>query len=157
QRLSVLPKCRPRFVFFKQILHRFPHVGRHRYPRLLNQLPQPLNELRRIERTSLFTVLPNGIRMSAIMAESELSIMHADIVGILGGRRVFGSRFQHLDLLREVERGLPTKAYRIVDDALGLTPDEEDRLLQISVRTRARWKHRPRLDAATSDRLVRLA
>lgn len=40
---------------------------------------------------------------------------------------------------------------------LGLTPDEEDRLLQVSLRTRARWKHRTRLDPATSDRIVRLA
>lgn len=83
--------------------------------------------------------------------------MHTDIVATLGGRRVFGSRSQHVDLLKEVERGLPTKAYRIVVDAMGLTPEEEDRLLQVSARTRARWKHRPRLDTATSDRLVRLA
>jgi putative toxin-antitoxin system antitoxin component (TIGR02293 family) len=36
-------------------------------------------------------------------------------------------------------------------------PDEEDRLLQVSLRTRARWKQRKRLDPAISDRLVRLA
>lgn len=83
--------------------------------------------------------------------------MHTDIVSTLGGRRVFGARSQAIDLLVEVERGLPTKTYRIVADALNLTPEEEDRLLQVSTRTRARWKHRPRLDTATSDRLVRLA
>ena len=35
--------------------------------------------------------------------------------------------------------------------------DEEDRLLQVSLRTRARWKQKIRLDPAISDRLVRLA
>ena len=38
-----------------------------------------------------------------------------------------------------------------------MTPEEEDRLLQVSLRTRRRWKQRTRLDPATSDRLVRLA
>jgi putative toxin-antitoxin system antitoxin component (TIGR02293 family) len=83
--------------------------------------------------------------------------MQADIVKALGGRQVFGPGFRHIDLLDEVERGLPTRAYDIVADTLSLTPDEEDRLLQVSLRTRARWKKRTRLDPATSDRLVRLA
>lgn len=83
--------------------------------------------------------------------------MHADIVNTLGGRQVFGSGSRQVDLLEEVERGLPTKAYKVIAKALGLTPGEEDRLLQISLRTRARWKQRTRLDPATSDRLVRLA
>jgi putative toxin-antitoxin system antitoxin component (TIGR02293 family) len=83
--------------------------------------------------------------------------MHTDIVSTLGGRQVFGARSRQIDLLQEVERGLPTKAYNVIAKALGLTPDEEDRLLQISLRTRARWKQRTRLDPATSDRLVRLA
>jgi putative toxin-antitoxin system antitoxin component (TIGR02293 family) len=56
-----------------------------------------------------------------------------------------------------VERGLPVRTYDAVAEALQLTPVEEDRLLQVSLRTRARWKKRARLDAATSDRLVRLA
>ncbi|HET6629876.1 MAG TPA: antitoxin Xre/MbcA/ParS toxin-binding domain-containing protein [Woeseiaceae bacterium] len=42
-------------------------------------------------------------------------------------------------------------------EVLDLTPEEEDRLLKVSLRTRARWKHRTRLDPVTSDRLVRLA
>jgi putative toxin-antitoxin system antitoxin component (TIGR02293 family) len=83
--------------------------------------------------------------------------MHTDIVSTLGGRQVFGARSRQIDLLQEVERGLPTKAYNVIAKALGLTPDEEDRLLQISLRTRVRWKQRTRLDPATSDRLVRLA
>ena len=83
--------------------------------------------------------------------------MHADILSALGGRRVFGSGSRQIDLLKEVERGLPTKAYNVISRALDLTPDEEDRLLQVSLRTRARWKHRTRLDPVTSDRLVRLA
>ncbi|HZD51722.1 MAG TPA: antitoxin Xre-like helix-turn-helix domain-containing protein, partial [Woeseiaceae bacterium] len=83
--------------------------------------------------------------------------MHADIVGTLGGRQIFGARRRQIDLLEEVERGLPTKAYNVISKVLGLTPDEEDRLLQVSLRTRARWKHRPRLDPVTSDRIVRLA
>jgi putative toxin-antitoxin system antitoxin component (TIGR02293 family) len=61
------------------------------------------------------------------------------------------------DLIDEVERGLPTRSYSVIATALDLTPDEEDRLLQVSLRTRARWKKRKRLDPAISDRLVRLA
>ena len=82
--------------------------------------------------------------------------MHADILNALGGRQLFGSGSGPIDLLEEVERGLPTKSYSIIAKALGLTP-EEDRLLQVSLRTRARWKQRIRLDPAISDRLVRLA
>jgi putative toxin-antitoxin system antitoxin component (TIGR02293 family) len=83
--------------------------------------------------------------------------MHADILSTLGGRQVFGARTGKINLLEEVERGLPTKAYSVIARALGLTLEEEDRLLQISLRTRRRWKQRARLDPATSDRLVRLA
>jgi putative toxin-antitoxin system antitoxin component (TIGR02293 family) len=83
--------------------------------------------------------------------------MHADILNILGGRQVFGSGSGHIDLLEEVERGLPMMSYRVISKALELSPQEEDRLLQVSLRTRARWKHRTRLDPATSDRVVRLA
>ena len=83
--------------------------------------------------------------------------MNADIVNTLGGHRAFGSRSRSVDLLEEVERGLPTKAYNIIAKVLELTPGEEDRLLLVSPRTRARWKQRPRLDTATSDRVVRLA
>src|SRR5882724_4679165 len=80
-----------------------------------------------------------------------------NIIEILGGRQVFGARAARVDLLEEVERGLPMRAYEAVTEALELTPVEEDRLLRVSLRTRARWKKRARLDAATSDRLVRLA
>jgi putative toxin-antitoxin system antitoxin component (TIGR02293 family) len=80
-----------------------------------------------------------------------------NIIEILGGPQVFGVRAARVDLLEEVERGLPIRAYETVSEALELTPVEEDRLLRVSVRTRARWKRRDRLDAATSDRLVRLA
>jgi putative toxin-antitoxin system antitoxin component (TIGR02293 family) len=83
--------------------------------------------------------------------------MPPDVIAALGGRQAFGARAAHVDLLAEVERGLPMRAYEAVSDALELTPVEEDRLLQVSLRTRARWKRRARLDPATSDRLVRLA
>jgi putative toxin-antitoxin system antitoxin component (TIGR02293 family) len=83
--------------------------------------------------------------------------MPTDILATLGGRQVFGARSRPIDLLQEVERGLPIKAYSAIARTLLLTPEEEDRLLQNSLRTRARWKHRTRLDVATSDRVVRLA
>jgi len=79
------------------------------------------------------------------------------VIELLGGPRLFGARAAGVDLLAEVERGLPVRAYEAVAEALELTPAEEDRLLQVSLRTRARWKRRARLDPATSDRLVRLA
>ena len=80
-----------------------------------------------------------------------------NVISVLGGPQVFRTRAARVDLLDEVERGLPVGAYEAVAEALELTPVEEDRLLQVSLRTRARWKKRARLDAATSDRLVRLA
>jgi putative toxin-antitoxin system antitoxin component (TIGR02293 family) len=83
--------------------------------------------------------------------------MSVDILATLGGRQVFGPGTDQLDLIEEVERGLPTKAYTVIAKALDLTAAEEDRLLHVSMRTRARWKQRTRLDPATSDRLVRLA
>jgi putative toxin-antitoxin system antitoxin component (TIGR02293 family) len=83
--------------------------------------------------------------------------MTPNVISVMGGSRVFGTRASRLDLLEEVERGLPVGAYETIAEALELRPVEEDRLLQVSLRTRARWKKRARLDAATSDRLVRLA
>ena len=83
--------------------------------------------------------------------------MTPNVIAALGGQQVFGTRAARVDLLEEVERGLPVRAYEAVAEALELTPVEEDRLLQVSLRTRARWKRRARLDVATSDRLVRLA
>ena len=83
--------------------------------------------------------------------------MHAAIISALGGRQLFGSGSGRIDLLEEVERGLPTKSYSIIAKALGLTPAKEDRLLQVSLWTLARWKHRTRLDPAISGRLARLA
>ncbi len=83
--------------------------------------------------------------------------MTPNIIEILGGPKVFGARVARVDLLEEVERGLPMRAYDAVSEALELTSVEEDRLFQVSLRTRARWKRRTRLDTATSDRVVRLA
>jgi putative toxin-antitoxin system antitoxin component (TIGR02293 family) len=85
------------------------------------------------------------------------NVCHMNIMTTLGGRQVFGSGSSQIDLIDEVELGLPTKAYNAVAKVLNLTPAEQDRLLQNSPRTRARWKHRSRLDPATSDRLARLA
>jgi len=81
--------------------------------------------------------------------------MEADIIKALGGRRAFSAR--RIDLLAEIERGLPVSAYLALVKTLGLTPAEEDRLLQVSLRTRVRWKHRSRLDPAVSDRIGRIA
>lgn len=83
--------------------------------------------------------------------------MPQSVIEFLGGPRLFGLRPAGIDLLAEVERGLPVGSYEAVAEALELSPSEEDRLLQVSLRTRARWKRRARLDPATSDRLVRLA
>ena len=103
-----------------------------------------------------FRILPLGTIIYANLARWEFS-MHADIMNALGGRQIFGSGTGPIDLLEEVERGLPTKAYSVIAKALDLTADEENRLLQVSLRTRARWKQRVRLDPAISDRVVRLA
>jgi putative toxin-antitoxin system antitoxin component (TIGR02293 family) len=92
--------------------------------------------------------MPNGRGSSAV---------RPNIIAALGGSQVFGIPAARIDLLEEVERGLPRQAYEAVSDALELTPVEEDRLLQVSARTRARWKKHARLDSVTSDRLVRLA
>jgi len=81
--------------------------------------------------------------------------MEAEIIKALGGRRAFGSG--RIDLLAEVERGLPIKAYVTLAKTLELTPAEEDRLLHVSLRTRVRWKQRSRIDPAASDRVVRVA
>ena len=81
--------------------------------------------------------------------------MDTEIIKALGGRRAFGGG--RIDLLAEVERGLPIKAYLALVKTLALTPEEEDRLLQVSLRTRVRWRQRSRLDPAASDRLVRIA
>lgn len=83
--------------------------------------------------------------------------MEADIIRALGGRRAFGTGSRQIDLLTEVERGLPVKAYAALAKALRLSPEEEDRLLHVSLRTRLRWRQRSRLDPATSDRIVRIA
>jgi putative toxin-antitoxin system antitoxin component (TIGR02293 family) len=85
-------------------------------------------------------------------------LMEADIVETLGGARVFG-RKKRIDLMGEVENGLPTKAYYILSDTLHLAPAEENRLLQVSPRTRARWRSqgKQRLEPDVSDRLVRIA
>jgi len=83
--------------------------------------------------------------------------MALNIVAALGGPRAFGLPSSRVDLMQEVERGLPKAAYEAISDALELTHVEEDHLLQVSSRTRARWKKQTRLDSATSDRVVRLA
>jgi putative toxin-antitoxin system antitoxin component (TIGR02293 family) len=97
----------------------------------------------------------NGITLNAKWHEGFA--VAPNIIAVLGGPQVFGVPAARVDLLDEIERGLPTRAYESVSAALELTPVEEDRLLQVSLRTRARWKKQSRLDSATSDRLVRLA
>lgn len=82
--------------------------------------------------------------------------MDAAILKALGGRTVFG-KGRKIDLMAEVERGLPTRSYKVIAAALGLKPGEEDKLLGVSARTRARWAGKARIDPASSDRLMRLA
>jgi len=48
--------------------------------------------------------------------------MEAAIIKALGGRRAFGSG--RIDLLAEVERGLPVRAYVALVKTLALTPAE---------------------------------
>jgi putative toxin-antitoxin system antitoxin component (TIGR02293 family) len=79
------------------------------------------------------------------------------VIAALGGRRVFGTRAARIDLLDEVERGLPRRAYEALSTALKLTPTEQHRLLRTNSSARTRWLGRARLDLDTSDRLVRLA
>lgn len=81
--------------------------------------------------------------------------MEAEIIKALGGRRAFGAG--RIDLLAEIERGLPVRSYVALVKVLGLTPAEEDHLLHVSLRTRIRWRRRSRLDPASSDRIVRVA
>jgi putative toxin-antitoxin system antitoxin component (TIGR02293 family) len=83
-------------------------------------------------------------------------VMEPEILKTLGGPRAFGGR-RRIDLLTEVEEGLPTAAYRALAETLHLEPAEENILLRVSARTRARWKDKVRLDPATSDRVVRIA
>jgi putative toxin-antitoxin system antitoxin component (TIGR02293 family) len=101
-------------------------------------------------------IVPDASKISAKL-QRRRSSMTPNVISVLGGPQVFGPRARRVNLLDEVERGLPVRAYETVAEALELTPVEEDRLLQVSMRTRARSKKRARLDAATSDRVVRLA
>lgn len=110
----------------------------------------------RVVVTGIRPNVANGSKIAAKL-QNRLCSVTPNVISVLGGQQVFGARAGRVDLLEEVERGLPVRAYEAVAEALELTPVEEDRLLQVSLRTRARWKKRARLDAATSDRLVRLA
>lgn len=82
--------------------------------------------------------------------------METGILEALGGRAVFGRR-REIDLMEEIERGLPTRSYKSIAAALALKPAEEDKLLGVSARTRARWANKNRIDPVSSDRIVRLA
>ncbi len=74
----------------------------------------------------------------------------------LGGARVLGAR--RPDLAAAIRAGLPVTALEHVAENLALEPAEQARVLAVSVRTLQRLgKQRGRLDAAASDRLVRLA
>lgn len=81
--------------------------------------------------------------------------IEAKIIRALGGRRAFGAG--RIDLLAEIERGLPVRSYVALVEVLGLTPVEEDRLLRVSLRTRVRWIQWRRLGPTVSDRIVRIA
>jgi putative toxin-antitoxin system antitoxin component (TIGR02293 family) len=93
--------------------------------------------------------------MSSLYRQRPAISMEAKIIKALGGRRAFGAK--RIDLLAEVKRGLPAKAYVALAKTLALTAAEQDRLLQVSHRTRVRWRQRNRLDQAVSGRLIRIA
>lgn len=79
------------------------------------------------------------------------------IVKVMGGRAVFGNVPGRIDLIKEIDRGLPTAAYETLAKALHLKPEEANAVLRVSPRTRSRWKQRQRLDADSSDKLARVA
>ena len=85
--------------------------------------------------------------MGSLYRQRPTISMEAEIIRALGGRRAFGAR--PIDLLAEVERGLPVKAYVAPAKTLALTSAEQDRLLRVNDRTR--------LDSAVSARLIRIA
>jgi len=60
-------------------------------------------------------------------------------------------------LLREVEKGLPYKAYERFADSLGATTDELLKLIGIPRRTLVRRKEEGRFSSEESDRLLRAA
>ena len=95
--------------------------------------------------------------LSCMPSVTARRAVEAEVIRALGGRRAFGSGSAPIDLLTEVERGLPLRTYAALAKSLALTPSEEDKLLHVSLRTRMRWKHQTRLDPATSDRVVRIA
>jgi len=74
--------------------------------------------------------------MLGAMFHSTQRTMHSEIIKLLGGHQVFGKTGRHLDLLEEIEKGLPVRAYEALAELLGLRPEEQDELLQVSLRTR---------------------
>jgi len=81
----------------------------------------------------------------------------ANVVQVLGGRRVLGRGVTSADELRERTRvGLPYAALRTVMDRYGLTTEEISKALHLPRRTLAR-RVRGRFRADESDRLLRLA
>lgn len=78
------------------------------------------------------------------------------LAAALGGARVLGAR--RPDLQAAIRAGLPVAALEHMARDLALEPAEQAKVLAVSVRTLQRLgKQRGRLDAAASDRLVRLA
>lgn len=55
-------------------------------------------------------VLANGIKIDAKL-QNRLCSMTPNVISVLGGQQVFGARATRMDLLEEVERGLPVRAY----------------------------------------------
>ena len=85
---------------------------------------------------------------------------HTDyVVDVLGGAKVF-RRHRHpssAELRSRIRLGLPYGALESVRQRLQLTLPETAILLQTPMRTLARRKRQGKLQAAESDRLVRLA
>jgi putative toxin-antitoxin system antitoxin component (TIGR02293 family) len=82
----------------------------------------------------------------------------AEIVSLLGGSKVFGTRApSEVDVLATVQRGLPYQALASFKRRFGLTDAELVQSIDIHPRTLIRRKSEKRLRADESDRLSRLA
>jgi putative toxin-antitoxin system antitoxin component (TIGR02293 family) len=87
-----------------------------------------------------------------------MSYVLQDITNLLGGPKTLGRPVRtHEDLLAVVRAGFPYIALERVIDAMDLTREEIETVLALPARTLTRRKQAQHLQAAESDRLMRLA
>jgi putative toxin-antitoxin system antitoxin component (TIGR02293 family) len=81
-----------------------------------------------------------------------------DITTLLGGPRTLGRRMKSSDdLLDAVRRGFPYAALERLMESMGFTREEVERIVALPTRTLTRRKQSKHLQAAESDRLLRVA